>query len=190
MIRLFVALALPEGHRRQLSRLCHGVRDARWVRDENFHLTLRFIGEVEEPRRPEIADALGRVTTEPFTLTLSGIGHFQNGRRIRSLWAGTEPCDALVQLQNRIDAALRHADLPPDGRRFTPHVTLARLKNGTAHQVGSWIEANALLRADPFPVDRFGLIFRLNDSPPAPRHGYVVAIKFIDMVKMTYTKGR
>jgi len=155
VIRLFVALALPEGHRQQLSRLCHGVRDARWVVQENLHLTLRFIGEVEEPRLPEIAKALGRVKFEQFQLTLSGIGHFQNGRRIRSLWAGTKQCDALVQLQNRIDSALRHADVPPAGRRFTPHVTLARLKNGAAHQVGSWIEANALFRADPFPVDRF-----------------------------------
>lgn len=157
MIRLFVALSLPEAHRQQLSRLCHGVRDARWVRDENLHLTLRFIGEIEEPRLSEIAVALGRVRSEPFTLTLSGIGHFQNGRRIRSLWAGIDPCDALGPLQGRIDAALRHADLPPDGRRFTPHVTLARLKNGSAQQVGGWIEANALFRADPFPVDHFVL---------------------------------
>lgn len=155
MIRLFVALAVPEGHRQQLSRLCHGVRDARWVAQENLHLTLRFIGEVEEPRLPEIAGALGRVKFEQFTLTLSGIGHFQNGRRIRSLWAGTEQCDALVQLQTRIDSALRHAEVPPDGRRFTPHVTLARLKNGAAEQVGAWIEANALFRAEPFPVNQF-----------------------------------
>lgn len=157
MIRLFVALALPEGHREQLSRLCHGVRDARWVWDENLHLTLRFIGEVEEPRLTEIAIALGRVKGDSFALTLSGIGHFQKGRRIRSLWAGVNSCDALGLLQGRIDAALRHADLPPDGRRFTPHVTLARLKNGTAQQVGGWIEANALFRADPFPVDHFVL---------------------------------
>lgn len=157
MIRLFVALALPEGHRQQLARLCHGVRDARWVSDKNFHLTLRFIGEVEEPRLPDIAGALGRVENTSFSLTLAGIGHFQNGRRIRSLWAGVEPCDALVQLQNRVDAALRVAGLPPDGRRFTPHVTLARLKNGAAQQVGPWIEANALFRADPFPVEHFVL---------------------------------
>ena len=186
MIRLFVALALPEGHRRQLARLSQGVRDARWVRDENLHLTLRFIGEVEEPRVVEIADALGRVKGNRFMLTLAGIGHFQNGRSIRSLWAGTEACDELVQLQNRIDNALRRAGVPPDGRRFTPHVTLARLKNGSAHQVGSWIEANSLFRADPFSVDRFVLFesylshggsiysaveeFALTggDSPPAP----------------------
>jgi 2'-5' RNA ligase len=157
VIRLFVALALPEAHRQQLSRLCHGVRDARWVPHENMHLTLRFIGEVEEPRVPEITDALGRVKGDQFSLTLSGLGHFKNGRRIRSLWAGTEPCDALVQLQNRIDISLRYADLPPDGRRFTPHVTLGRLKNGVAEQVGAWIEANGLFRADPFPVEQFVL---------------------------------
>ena len=157
MIRLFVALALPEGHRAQLTRLSHGVRDARWVPDENYHLTLRFIGEVGEPRVTEICDALSQVNNPSFSLTLSGVGHFQNGRTIRSLWAGTEPSEMLVQLQGRIDSALRTAGVPPDGRRFTPHVTLARLKKGTAQQVGRWIEANALFRADPVMVDRFVL---------------------------------
>ncbi|MDC0033347.1 RNA 2',3'-cyclic phosphodiesterase [Alphaproteobacteria bacterium] len=157
MIRLFVALVLPEECCEALSRMCRGVRDARWIREQSFCLTLRFIGEVGEPRLPEIADALSRVENKNFMLTLSGIGHFQIGRRIRSLWAGTEPCDALVQLQNRVDAALRGAGVPPSGRKFTPHVTLARLKNGTAQQVGPWIEANALFRADPFPVNQFVL---------------------------------
>ena len=157
MIRLLVALALPDEHCDQLSRLCHGVRDARWVRHENYHLTLRFIGELEEPYLPDILGALSRVKSESFSLTLSGVGHFQNGRRIRSLWVGAEPCDALVQLQSRIDRALRHADVSPDGRRFTPHVTLARLKNGMAEQVGGWIEANFLFRAAPFMVDHFVL---------------------------------
>lgn len=157
MIRLFVALAVPTEQRESLSRLRHGVRDARWVPEENMHLTLRFIGEVQEPRLPEIAEALRHVRGEPFSLTLSGIGHFQNGRRIRSLWAGIEKSDSLNQLQSRVDAALRAAGLPPDGRRFTPHVTLARLKNGAAHQVGSWIETNALFRAAPFLVSEFVL---------------------------------
>lgn len=157
MIRLFVALALPEDHRQQLLRLCQGVRDARWASDENMHLTLRFIGEVEEPRVADIVGALTRVKDEPFSLTLSGVGHFQKGRRIRSLWVGTEACDALVQLQSNVDTALRHADLPPDGRRFTPHVTLARLKSGAEQQAGSWIEANSLFRAAPFPVDHLVL---------------------------------
>lgn len=157
MIRLFVALALPEELRRELARLCHGVRDARWVSDENLHLTLRFIGEVEEPRVTEISDALDRIRSQQFTLVLSGVGHFKNGRVIRSLWAGTEPCEGLRHLQGRIDSALRQAGVPPDGRRFTPHVTLARLRNGTPRQVGSWIEANGLFRAAPLAVDHFVL---------------------------------
>jgi 2'-5' RNA ligase len=157
VIRLFVALALPEGHRKALLRLCGGVRDARWVPEENLHLTLRFIGEVEEPRLAEIAGALSRVKSGPFSLTVSGVGHFKNGRRIRSIWAGIEQNDALNQLQSRVDSALRHAELPPDGRRFTPHITLARLTSGSAHQVGGWIEANAPFRAEPFVVDHFVL---------------------------------
>ena len=157
MIRLFIALALPEGHCQALMRLCSGVRDARWVPVENLHLTLRFIGEVEEPRLADIAGALTRVKADPFSLTLSGVGHFQNGRRIRSVWAGIEPSEALNQLQSRVEAALRPADVPPDGRRFTPHVTLGRLKSESAPQVGGWIEANALFRAEAFVVDHFVL---------------------------------
>lgn len=157
MIRLFVAVALPDGQRRELARLCSGVREVRWVPEENMHLTLRFIGEVEEPRVTEISDALGRVEGERFMLTLSGVGHFKSGRVIRSLWAGTDPCDALVQLQGRIDNALRRAGIAPDGRRFTPHISLARLRNGSARQVAAWIEANSLFRATPFTVDHFVL---------------------------------
>ena len=157
MIRLFVALDVPASHRQRLLGLCHGVRDARWVPEANLHLTLRFIGEVEEPQAEEIVTALGSVEAEAFSVTLDGVGHFKTGRRIRSLWAGVAPCEALLILQERVDATLRRAGIPTDGRRFTPHITLARLKGGTPERTGPWLEINSLFRTEPFTVNSFTL---------------------------------
>lgn len=157
MIRLFVALELPNTHKQRLLNLCHGVRDARWISEENLHLTLRFIGEVEEPVAGDIISALHSVSAEAFPLTLDSVGHFKTGRRIRSLWAGIAPNEALITLQERIDAALRRAGVPQDGRRFTPHITLARLKGGTPERIASWIESNAAFWAEPFTVKHFTL---------------------------------
>ena len=157
MIRLFVAIPLPADLRRRLAGLCSGVREVRWVAEENLHLTLRFIGEVAEPQADDIAAALAGVRSGPFTLALAGVGHFESGRRVRVLWAGVEPAAPLLVLQERVESALRRAGLPPDSRRFTPHVSLARLKAAPAHRVGNWLQDNALFRAEPFTVDRFVL---------------------------------
>jgi 2'-5' RNA ligase len=155
MIRLFVAISLPAGHRRRLAGLCHGVREVRWVAAENLHLSLRFIGEVEEPQASDIAAALGGVRCDPFPLTLAGVGHFESGRRVRVLWAGVESCGWLATLQERVESALRRAGVSPDSRRFTPHVSLARIKAAPPQRVGGWLEANSLFRVEPFMVDRF-----------------------------------
>lgn len=157
MKRLFVALTLPESHKQRLLSLCHGVRDARWITEENLHLTLRFVGEVEEPMVEEIGAALQTIHAESFPLTLDGVGHFKTGRRIRSLWAGVAANAPLAALQTSVDGALRRAGLPPDGRRFAPHITLARLKGGTPERVGPWLENHSLFWAEPFIVDRFVL---------------------------------
>lgn len=167
MIRLFVALELPQTHRQRLLSLCHGVREANWVMEENLHLTLRFIGDVEEPKGGEIINALESVDTDSFPLTLDGVGHFKTGRRVRSLWAGVASNDALITLQERVDTVLRRAGLPPDGRRFTPHVTLARLKSGTPERIGPWIESNTAFWAEPFEVSDITLFesYRTHTGP-------------------------
>ena len=157
MIRLFVAVALPETLRQRLQSLCHGVRDARWVSPETMHLTLRFIGEVEEPLAEGIAEALSRVRAPPFSLTLDGVGHFETRGRVRTLWAGVEKNDALTLLQERVEAAVRRTGIAPDSRRFTAHVTLARLKPAPPQRVGGWLEANAMFRTELFLADRFVL---------------------------------
>lgn len=157
MIRLFVAIPLPAELRRRLASLCSGVRDVRWVAEENLHLTLRFIGEVEEPQVDDIAAALHGVRCAPFALSLTGVGHFESGRRVRVLWAGVEPSAALTLLQERVESALRRAGVAPDSRRFTPHVSLARPRAAAPHRVGDWLRQNALFRAEAFTVGRFVL---------------------------------
>ena len=142
VVRLFVAIAIPEEHRYQLKRLCLGVREARWVKEDNFHLTLRFIGEIEEPHLPEIVTALRHVDSEPFSLSLSGVGHFKRGQQIRSLWAGCHPCVSLNILQNRIDVGLRQAGL----------------KKGSPQSVRDWVEENYLFSCSEFMVEQFVLL--------------------------------
>lgn len=157
MVRLFVALALPEALRRRMAMLAGGVRDARWVDSENLHLTLRFIGETQEDRVEDIESALAGVRGEPFALAFAGVGHFESRKRVRALWIGTEPNPALTALQERIESALMRAGCAPDGRRFAAHVTLARLKGAPPAHVRGWIEANSLFRTEPVPVTSFTL---------------------------------
>jgi 2'-5' RNA ligase len=157
VIRLFVALALPDNLRQRLKTLCNGVRDARWVEKKNLHLTLRFIGKVEEPELAYIMAALSSVQVERFDLTLSGVGHFELRGKIRSLWAGIQPCPALDVLQQRIDSVLARHGIAPDGRKFSPHITLARLKQLPPAYVRDWLEGNSYFQSSSFAVEDFTL---------------------------------
>lgn len=157
MIRLFTAIELPEELRRRMASLCAGVDKAKWVAEENLHVTLRFIGNVSEDVAHDILPALGAVRGRPFTVTLAGAGHFGSRRHVRTLWLGIERCPELGALYGRIDSALVRTGLEPEGRKFSPHVTLGRLKNGAPHEMRGWLAANTMFRSMPFTVDRFVL---------------------------------
>lgn len=156
-MRLFLGLALPEDIRARMAGLCAGVPGARWIAPENLHLTLRFLGETEENTARHIAAHLSRVKASPFDLSLKGVGHFGSSRRLRSLWAGVEPSPSLTDLQEKIETSVQRAGLPPEGRNFTPHITLARFKSGTRVKLGDYLSGNALFTAGPFTVDGFVL---------------------------------
>jgi RNA 2',3'-cyclic 3'-phosphodiesterase len=153
MLRLFTGIDLPPEVKLDLSRLAGGLPGARWIDAGNYHITLRFIGEVNEVLASDIDEALARVTARRFDITLAGIGTFGN----RQLWVGVERNDALFHLRDKIESALVRLGLEPEGRRFQPHVTLARLKGNDARLEG-FIAGNALHRAAPFPVRHFSLI--------------------------------
>lgn len=159
MPRLFVALGLPEDVTDDLDALCgFPLPTARWVPAEQQHLTLRFIGEVEGRRVDDLAEALAEVTTPPFELRLKGIGHFPPRGELRALWAGVEPSPPLRQLKRQVDAALRRAGLPPEGRKFSPHVTLARFRGPPpVERLAAYLRRYSLYSGPAFTVGGFQL---------------------------------
>jgi len=157
MIRLFTAIAIPPDIGQGLLSRQHGIEGARWRPLEAFHITLRFIGDVQEPVAADLDEALAQITAPAFELSLAGVGHFGEGVDIHAVWAGVEDSAPLRRLQKANESAARAAELKPETRLYTPHVTLAYLKRAAAPEVGAWIQANNLLHSPSFPVDRFGL---------------------------------
>ena len=158
MLRLFVGIGFPPQLKLQLSSLCYGIDGAKWVDPGNFHLTLRFIGETGEDVAADIDEALARLRVRRFTLQLAGTGVFGGGDKPRSLWAGVERSSELVGLRDKIEQALIRVGLAPEPRKFSPHVTLARLRNPALEELGSFLAAHSQFRADPLPVEGFSLI--------------------------------
>lgn len=158
MLRLFVGIMLPPAQRLSLSRICLGLHGAKWVDPGNLHVTIRFIGEVDDGTAADIDAALARLRMPGFPLSVAGIGLFGPDDRPRTLYAGVERSEPLLRLHERVEHALMRLRLPPEGRRFTPHVTLARFQGPRAEEVRRFAAANALFRLDPFPVESFHLV--------------------------------
>lgn len=157
MLRLFVGIEFPPELKLRLSLLQSGVAAAKWVDPGNFHLTLRFIGEVDEATAADVDEALSRLKARPFSLQLAGTGTF-GGDKPRQLWVGVEREPALATLQGKIEQALMRAGLPPEPRKFAPHVTLARLREPRRADIQLFLADHAQFRAEPLRVDRFSLI--------------------------------
>src|SRR3954464_2907233 len=145
MLRLFVGIEFPPELKLRLSLLCTGVPGARWVDAGNFHLTLRFIGEIAEDVAADVDEALARVKAPRFTLQLAGTGVF-GGNRPRALWVGAERDPGLVGLRDKIEQALIRIGVEPEERKFAPHVTLARLRDPELAGLGNCPAANAEFR--------------------------------------------
>ncbi|MBZ9764605.1 RNA 2',3'-cyclic phosphodiesterase [Mesorhizobium sp. CA14] len=157
MPRLFTALEIPRDAALSLSLLRGGLPGARWIDVENYHLTLRFIGDVEGHVADEIANALDRVDRPSFQMTLSGVGAF-GGKKPHAVWAGVSASPDLTALQGEIDRICQRLGLPADPRKFSPHVTLARLRNGSPLDVAQYLSARGNFAALPFRVGRFVLM--------------------------------
>src|SRR6516225_9903940 len=157
MLRLFVGITFPPELKLQLSLLCSGVTGAKWVNPGNFHLTLRFIGEIGEDVAADIDDALSRLRARRFTLQIAGTGVF-GGEKPRSLWAAVERTPELTGLRDKGEQSLIRVGLPPEPRKFSPHVTLARLRDPPLDKLREFLVAHAQFRADPLRVDAFSLI--------------------------------
>lgn len=157
MKRLFVALELPPPVIEALGSLCEGVPSARWSSDDQFHLTLRFIGEVDRVAFDDIAHELSNIEADAFELALAGVGHYPPRGAPRVLWAGVRSNVALMALQSRIESAVVRAGQPPETRKFSAHVTLARLRNAPLERVSAFLMRHGLFATEPFEVTAFHL---------------------------------
>ena len=157
-MRLFVALDLPWVVRERLADLGTGLAGVRWVPPENYHLTLRFIGEVPTYKAEEIDLALAALRGRGFPLELSGVGTMEKAGRVVALWVGVARNAALDHLRGKIETALQRAGLPAERRRFLPHVTVARLGEQAAEpRLAAWVQSHNLFRSVPLAVQHFTL---------------------------------
>jgi 2'-5' RNA ligase len=156
MHRLFVAIRPPAPVRRHLLAAMGGVSGARWQTDDQLHLTLRFIGEVDRHSAMDIHAALGTVHHPRFEIATGGPGTFGRGGRVEVLWAGVGPSEPLKALHNKVDQALARVGVEPDRRAFHPHITLARL-NRSSGPVADFLAATGGLANPKFTAERFEL---------------------------------
>lgn len=154
MPRLFTALEIPRDAALSLSLLRGGLPGARWIDVENYHITLRFIGDVDGPTADEVINAFDRIDRPSFSLSLAGMGSF-GSKKPHSIWAGVSPSVELKALQAEIERICQRLGLAPDPRRFSPHVTLARLRNARLGDVVEYLAGRGDFRTQPFDVGRF-----------------------------------
>lgn len=162
MPRLFTGLEIPPDIGERLSYLRGGLAGARWIDPENYHLTLRFIGDIDMVDAEAAAEALARVDRRAFALRLTGVGALGT-RKAHSIVATVEPTQALLELQAEHERILQRIGLPPEGRKYTPHVTLARIRNGSERDIADYLTLRGGFTAAPFLIDRF-VLFSSRDS--------------------------
>jgi len=156
--RLFIAIRPPEPVRDRLVDAMEGIEGARWVDEDNLHLTLRFVGQVERPAANDLAEALGQIDCARFDLRVAGTGAFDRSRRHQSyphaVWARVPMTKQLEGLRQKVERACESAGLGRETRRFTPHITLARTDRAT-EPVAGWLAAWGELAAGPWTVEDF-----------------------------------
>lgn len=156
MPRLFSGIEIPAGIRERLARLRAPLPGAKWVEPHDFHITLRFAGDVPNPVAAEFLENLGGIDAPVFGMRLSGLGAFGGGEP-RVLWAGVEADPAFEALARGVERAARAAGLPPAKLAHKPHVTLARLRHSSPEAVARFLERGARFRSEPFTVEGFAL---------------------------------
>jgi 2'-5' RNA ligase len=177
MPRIFTAIEIPADVAQMLTFLRGGLPGARWIDPENYHITLRFIGDVDLNVAHEVASLLDNVNRAPFELRLDGLGSF-GGRKPRSVFANVAPSRALMDLQAEHERLMQRVGLEPEGRKYTPHVTLARLRDSSSRQVADYLSERGSFRSASFRVERFVLYSSRNSvggGPYVVEEGYPLA---------------
>ncbi len=156
MPRLFTGIEIPSGIAEALNMLRGGLPGARWIERENYHITLRFLGDIDDRAANNAASVLADIRKPAFNLHFDGLASF-GGRKPRSVYAQVAAESALVELQDEHERLMRRIGLEPETRKFTPHVTLARLRSTSSIDVADYLSARGFFRTAPFPVTRFVL---------------------------------
>lgn len=167
MPRLFIAVDLPETIRKNLVAMSFGIPGAKWVSPEQLHLTVRFIGDVDGALFRDIKNILDEVNFTLFSLQLRGVGYFPPRGAPRVLWIGLEKSEPLQLLRKKIDSRLLQVRVEPEGRKFSPHITLARLKNSPVQKIANFLSGNGLFSQEPFMVEDFKLYSSILSSKGA-----------------------
>jgi 2'-5' RNA ligase len=170
MPRLFTGIEIPRDIGDRLALLRGGLPGARWIDRENYHLTLRFIGDIAMDVANEVAGALDRVRRAGFSLSLDGVGSLGT-RKPHAIVARVASSPALTELQAEHERILQRIGLPPETRKYTPHVTLARLRGASGRDIADYLSVRGGFLAGPFPVERFVLFSSRNSIGGGP---YVV----------------
>ena len=156
MPRLFTGLEIPEQVQQSLSLLRGGVPGARWIDPENYHITLRFIGDIDDRMAHEIASMLDGMRRRSFEVRFGGLMSF-GGRKPRAIVVAAEPVQPLIELQAEHERLMQRLGLEPEGRKFTPHVTLARLRDVSSRDVAEYLSTRGPVFGSSFRVSRFVL---------------------------------
>jgi 2'-5' RNA ligase len=156
MPRLFSAIEIPPSIADRLTLLRAGLSGARWIDPENYHITLRFIGDIDDRLAHDIAQLLDGVKRRSFDVRFGGLAAF-GGRKPRAIVVGVEPIQPLVELQSELERLMQRLGLEPEGRKFTPHVTLARLRDVSSRDVADYLSTRGPLFGSSFKVSRFVL---------------------------------
>jgi 2'-5' RNA ligase len=156
MPRLFAGLEIPAEIGQSLSNLRGGLPGARWIDPENYHVTLRFIGDIDGMSANEIASMLFRINRKPFEVKVQGLQSF-GGRKPRAVVASVEPSRPLIELQAELERLMQRLGLDPEGRKFTPHVTLARLHDASSQDVADYLSVRGYFPSRTFMASRFVL---------------------------------
>ncbi|QXX75030.1 RNA 2',3'-cyclic phosphodiesterase [Methylovirgula sp. HY1] len=156
MPRLFTGLEIPSDVALDLANMRGGISGARWIDVENYHLTLRFIGDIDAAAARDVFTTLAQIRRRPFTVTLETLDSFGGGRP-RAIVAKAKPAQPLVELQAEQERLMRRIGIPPEPRKFTPHVTLARLRDASTTAVAAYLSARGFFFSRRFEATRFVL---------------------------------
>lgn len=159
----FVGIDLPTSIKQHLAQLCFGLPNVRWTELENFHVTLRYFGRINDPLISDIKEALAKIEFPSFTFMLKGVDHFHSHRH-GVLWVGTSASETVVKFKKEIDVALKELEIIPDERTYVPHVTLGRYEKLNAARLADYLMTHRFFESLEMTASHFHL-FRSRQTP-------------------------